>query len=231
MARAGWLALCAILVGCGSWPRWSALEDTSVPVGQIAAAEWPAAEAELEPNDTVAGASVIALAPGDAALLEGALDGTGWCAQAEHPDECAPETDPGCATPLGWSGRYAGDLDLIAIDVTGDGPLHLCARGSVDGAALFDLLLYPWPDACPAEPMLDGDEPVGWSLAAEADGWGADVEPGRYLLLLGGSLPLDGASPDASAPWTLGLALTAGDPDGGIVRCPTLPDETSGATP
>lgn len=228
MARARWLALGWILAGCGSWPRWSALEDPSVPADRAVAADWSPVGAEAEPNDTVAGSLDLALDVGAAVLLEGTLDGTGWCAEAEHPDTCAPEADPGCGTPFGWTGRYAGDLELVALEVAGDGPLHLCARGRVDGAALFDLLLYPWPDSCPTEPQLDGDEPLGWSLSPNGDGWGADVSPGRYLLVLGGSLPLDGASPDDPAAWTLGLALVGGDPDGGIVRCPTLPGETGG---
>lgn len=229
MARARWLGSIVLVAGCGSWPRWSALEEPGVPVTSAGDAEWPASSAESEPNDTLDAVAAIPLAPGAPVLLTGEFTGTGWCAEDEHPDACAPATDPGCGTPLGWAGRYAGDVDLVVVDVTGDGPLTLCARGVVPGGeTLFDALLYPFAADCPDAPVLDGEEPLGWSLGPAADGWSAPVTEGRYLLLLGGPLRLDGGDPEAAAGWTLGLAVLPGD--GGLTACPALPDEAE-ATP
>jgi hypothetical protein len=234
--RRAWIAL-PWLAGCGSWPRWSATEDTPElsPSEADASFEWGDPFEEAEGSNDGPDASPLTLSTGNTALGEGALDGVGWCS-ADNGPACENVPDAACAVPFGDpTGVYAGDIDTWGIAVEGEGDLTLCARAQVDPSgsgeeAVFDLLLVPLgAEGCPMAPTAGtGDHPLGWSLGPGAAGWGAPVTAGsRVAVLLAGALAVNDGVTEVF-PYQIGLALVPSAADGGLTHCPLLPGETAG---
>jgi len=234
----GWITSAGLIAGCSSWPRWSASDEAPAlsPTEADGAFTWGEPLSENEGANDDSGAIAATLSSGNTVLGVGELETIGWCSASRGP-ACENAPPEGCTIPFGDPrGVYAGDVDTWALDIAGDGPLTLCARaelepGSSGGEAVFDLLLVPLDGGCPLDPTIGaGEDPLGYSIGPDADGWSAPVEAGTTVaVLLAGALAISG-SVDETFPYRVGFAVVPTAPDGGITHCPLLPGETSEGT-
>jgi hypothetical protein len=232
-----------LLAACGSWPRYTDVEDdTDIldpgtdPRDLVTIAWDEVAEADLLVQAGANNRNPTNVTPRDLALLQGlavqgALDGVGWDSSFEPLTMSATCDGERVEVPRdpGRPGDWTGDLDFVVIEVPpADGaadPL-LCTRASFDRDDVgFDLLLYELDDCgLPAAPVaaLDGEGPLGADRRGPVDGYLAPIRAGQRY----GALIVGFNAPDAldSYPYLLGVSIVPSV--GGGEVCPRLPGES-----
>lgn len=229
---------CAFSGGCSEWPRSGHLpaDESYLAPGDAAHASitWgtPVDEAggdfaNLPDADPPPPSPAAPLVFGDAPVLTGSINGTGWNTNGQDQPGCSalsPSHDQ-------FPGFYLKDVDLATFELQDDS--FVCGVGSispekVNGSVrvLWDFVLFSItpndnPDIDASEcwhPVVDGPAAVGSNMSSRGQVWGENLSAGRYGVLFGAYNPTS----TEEVQYTLGLAVFAPFAENRPSACPQL---------